>query len=57
MSSKISTCRGQRQIVQEEKEKEQKVEEEVAHPNEFEQFWEMDTDSFLSLSDSDISFE
>ena len=43
--------------MQEEEDKQEKEEEEVVHPNEFEQFWEMDANSSLSLSDGDISFE
>ena len=39
MRSKISTYRGQRQIVQE---KEDKEEKEVAHPSEFKQLWKME---------------
>ena len=44
-------------IVQGEDEKDEKEEEGVAHPNEWEQFQEMDANSSLSLLDKDISFE
>ena len=59
MSPKIPTCRGRRQIVQEEEDKEEKEEEEITHPNKFKQFQDIDANSSSLLSDGDIciSFE